>query len=336
VREALFYEKKEQNLTACRLCPKLCTIREDKSGFCRVRENRKGTLYATNYGKVTSYGMDPIEKKPLYHFFPGSLILSFGTVGCNLRCGFCQNWSIAHGDPDTVYITPEQAVETARQQIKDGYPNTGIAYTYSEPFMWYEFVLDTARLAGKAGLKNVLVTNGYINETPLREILPYIDAMNIDVKGFTEDYYRKHCIGRLEPVLRTVEIACAECHVELTNLLVTGLNDSSEEIERLVDWIASLDREIPLHFSRYFPNFEMNLPATPLETLKRAGDIARKKLSYVYIGNARELDEQDTYCPECGEKLISRTGYTTRVVGLDGKTCRHCGRGINIVGDIIA
>jgi len=335
LREALFYEKKEQNLTACRLCPKLCTIRENKSGFCRVRQNRKGTLYATNYGKVTSYGMDPIEKKPLYHFFPGSLILSFGTVGCNLRCGFCQNWSIAHGDPDTVHIKPEQAVEMARQQKENGYPNAGIAYTYSEPFMWYEFVLDTARLAGKAGLKNVLVTNGYVNETPLREILPYIDAMNIDIKGFTEDYYRKNCIGRLEPVMRTVEIACAECHVELTNLLVTGLNDSSEEIERLVDWIASLDREIPLHFSRYFPNFEMDLPATPLETLKRAVDIARKKLSYVYIGNAWELDEQDTYCPECGKKLISRASYTTRAVGLDGKACRHCGRGISIVGDII-
>ncbi|MCG9968618.1 AmmeMemoRadiSam system radical SAM enzyme [Pelotomaculum terephthalicicum JT] len=336
MREALFYEKKEQNLTACRLCPKLCTIREDKAGFCRVRENRKGKLYAANYGKVTSYGLDPIEKKPLYHFYPGSLIMSFGTVGCNLRCGFCQNWSIAHGDPDTAELTPEQAVEMARRQKEKGYPNAGIAYTYSEPFMWYEFVLDTARLAGEAGLKNVLVTNGYINETPLREILPYIDAMNIDIKGFTGDYYRNYCVGRLEPVLRTVEIACAQkCHVELTNLLVTGLNDSSEEIERLVDWIAALDREIPLHFSRYFPNFEMDLPATPLKTLKRAGDIARKKLSYVYIGNARELDEQDTCCPECGNKLISRTGYTVGATGLDNKRCRYCGRRINIVGDII-
>lgn len=331
MREALYYEKKEQHLTACRLCPKLCTIREDRSGFCRVRKNRQGTLYAANYGEVTSYGMDPIEKKPLYHFFPGSFILSLGTVGCNLRCGFCQNWSIAHGEPDTVRITPEQAVELARRQVAGGHRNVGIAYTYSEPLMWYEFVLDTARLATRAGLKNVLVTNGYINETPLRALLPYIDAMNIDVKGFTNEYYRKYCAGRLEPVLRTVEIACRACHVELTNLLVTGQNDTAAEISRLVDWIASLDREIPLHFSRYFPHFETDLPPTPLATLKRAGDIARQKLSYVYLGNAPEFGAQDTCCPECGEKLISRTGYTTSVAGLEGKTCRRCGREINIV-----
>lgn len=335
MHEAFYYEKKEQNLTACRLCPKLCTIREGKSGFCRVRQNREGTLYATNYGKVTSYGLDPIEKKPLYHFYPGSFILSFGTVGCNLRCGFCQNWSIAHGDPRTTDLAPDQVVEMAQQQVDRGYPNVGIAYTYSEPFMWYEFVWDTARLAQKAGLKNVLVTNGYVSETPLREILPFIDAMNIDVKGFTDDYYRKNCVGRLEPVLRTVEIAHPECHVELTTLLVTGLNDSPEEIGRLVDWVASLDREIPLHFSRYFPNFEMDRPATPLETLRQAGDIAREKLSYVYIGNAPELDGHDTYCPECGKKVISRAGYSARSVGLDGKKCRNCGKGIRIIGDMI-
>jgi len=329
VHEALYYEREEQNSTACRLCPKLCTIREGKSGFCRVRQNDKGTLYATNYGKVTSYGMDPIEKKPLYHFYPGFFILSFGTVGCNLRCGFCQNWSIAHGEPRTVDLTPEQVVDMARRQNSYN-PNIGIAYTYSEPFMWYEFIWDTARLARKAGLKNILVTNGYINESPLREILPYIDAMNIDVKGFSEDYYRKNCKGRLEPVLRTVEIARSECHIELTTLLVTGLNDSPEEIGRLVDWIASLDREIPLHFSRYFPSFEMDLPATPLKTLRQAGDIAREKLSYVYIGNAPELGGQDTYCPECGKKVISRNGYSVRVVGLDGTKCRNCGREIRI------
>lgn len=333
MHEASFYEKKEGNLTACRLCPKLCTIWEDKSGFCRVRENRQGVLYAANYGKATSCSLDPVEKKPLYHFHPGSLILSFGTVGCNLRCGFCQNWQTVHSDPDTEDITPEQAVNMARRMLNDGYSNAGIAYTYSEPFMWYEFVLDTARLANEAGLKNVLVTNGYINEAPLYEILPYIDAMNIDVKGFSEGYYQKNCVGSLEPVLRTVEIASAQkCHIELTNLLVTGLNDSSAEIDQLVDWVAALDREIPLHFSRYFPSFEMNLPATPLATLKRAGDIARKKLSYVYIGNAPELDGQDTYCPDCGEKLISRTGYATRFIGLVDNKCRYCGRRISITG----
>lgn len=334
MHEAFYYEKKERNLIACRLCPKMCTIRDGKSGFCRVRQNRGGTLYAANYGKVTSYALDPIEKKPLYHFYPGSYILSFGTVGCNLRCGFCQNWSIAHGDPQYVDFTPEQAVKAARQQTEEGYPNVGIAYTYSEPLIWYEFVYDTARLARQAGLKNVLVTNGYINEAPLRDLLPYIDAMNIDVKGFSDDYYRENCAGRLEPVLRAVEIACRECHVELTTLLVTGLNDSEEEIRRLVDWVASLDREIPLHFSRYFPSFEMDLPPTPLETLEMARDIAREKLPYVYIGNAPHLEASDTYCPECGEKLISRFGYSTRFVGLDGRKCGRCGSGIRVIGEL--
>ncbi|OPX88818.1 MAG: molybdenum cofactor biosynthesis protein A [Pelotomaculum sp. PtaB.Bin104] len=332
MHEALYYETKEQNLTACRLCPKLCTIRAGKAGFCRVRQNREGTLYATNYGQVTSFGLDPIEKKPLYHFYPGSYILSAGTVGCNLRCGFCQNWSIAHGDPRTTELTPAQLVDLAQQQIERGYDNIGLAYTYSEPLIWYEFVLDTARLAQAAGLKNVLVTNGYINETPLRELLPHIDAMNIDVKGFTDEYYRESCKGRLEPVVRTVEIACRQCHVELTNLLVTGLNDSPEEIGQLVSWVASLDPAIPLHFSRYFPNFEVDRPPTPLQTLRQAETIARKKLDYVYVGNAPELDGQDTHCPQCGEKLISRTGYNTRVTGLDGGKCSACGRAVRIVG----
>lgn len=332
MREALYYEKKEQNLTACRLCPKLCTIREGKSGFCRVRQNREGTLLATNYGQVTAFGLDPIEKKPLYHFYPVSTILSAGTVGCNLRCGFCQNWSIAHGDPQTTELTPAQLVQLAQQQIERGNDNIGIAYTYSEPLMWYEFVLDTARLARAAGLKNVLVTNGYINETPLRELLPYIDAMNIDVKGFTDEYYHESCKGRLEPVVRTVEIARRECHVELTNLLVTGLNDSLREIRQLVDWVASLDAAIPLHFSRYFPNFEVNRPPTPLKTLQQVMEIARKKLDYVYVGNAPELDGQDTYCPQCGEKLINRAGYNTRLTGLDDDKCRVCGRVVMITG----
>jgi len=334
MHEALFYEKKDNNRVQCRLCPKICTIGEGRTGFCRVRRNRGGALYAANYGQVSSYGLDPVEKKPLYHFYPGSYIFSLGTVGCNLRCGFCQNWEIAHGDPDTVDFSPARVVETARKQVTRGYPNIGIAYTYSEPFMWYEFVRDTARLAGEAGLKNVLVTNGYINEQPLREILPCIDAMNIDVKGFTDDYYRKNCIGRLEPVMRTVEIAHRECHVELTTLLVTGLNDSPGEIERLVDWVASLNVNIPLHFSRYFPNYQVNLPPTPLDTLKQAREIARKKLSYVYIGNAPELNADDTPCPQCGCVVLERPGYKVRATGLDGRNCRYCGQEITLVGDV--
>ncbi|WP_134218270.1 AmmeMemoRadiSam system radical SAM enzyme [Pelotomaculum sp. FP] len=332
MREVMFYEKKEKGLVTCRVCPKICSIPEGRAGFCRVRENHGGVLYAVNYGRVTSGGLDPVEKKPLYHFYPGCYILSFGSFGCNLRCGFCQNWTIAHGDPPAREFTPRQAVDIARQEPDRDYPNIGIAYTYNEPFMWYEFIADTAPLAHQAGLKNVLVTNGYVSEAPLREILPHIDAMNIDVKGFTDHYYRKNCAGRLEPVLRTVEIAHGKCHVELTTLLVTGLNDTPEEISRLVDWVASLDREIPLHFSRYFPDFEVDLPPTPLETLERAREKALEKLSYVYIGNAPNLGASDTVCPDCGEKLITRRGYSTQVAGLDGKKCRRCGREIRIKG----
>ncbi len=334
MREAMYYEKKENDLVTCHVCPKQCAIPEGKAGFCRVRVNYGGTLFAVNYGQVTSGCLDPIEKKPLYHFYPGSYILSFGSFGCNLRCGFCQNSTIAHGDPPTSEFTPQQVLDMARQELDQGYPNIGIAYTYNEPFMGYEFIADTAPLVHLAGMKNVLVTNGYVSETPLREILPHIDAMNIDVKGFTDDYYRKNCVGQLEPVLRTVEIAHSKCHVELTTLLVTGLNDTPQEISRLVDWVASLDRDIPLHFSRYFPSFELDLPPTPLETLQGAREIALEKLSYVYIGNAPELNSSDTVCPDCGEKLITRFGYNTKLVGLDGKKCHRCGKEIRIVEDI--
>ncbi|GAB6178864.1 AmmeMemoRadiSam system radical SAM enzyme [Desulfotomaculum defluvii] len=285
MQEAMFYHQKEDGLLFCELCPKGCSIREGHKGFCRVRENQNGVLYTLNYGKVSSYALDPMEKKPLYHFYPGTLILSLGTVGCNLRCGFCQNWQIAQGDPHTIHLEPPEAVKLALEQREKGIPCTGLAYTYSEPFMWYEYVYDTSRLAREAGLKNVMVTNGYVREEPLKKLLPYIDAMNIDVKGFTDDYYRENCVGQLEPVKRTVEIAHKECHIELTTLLVPGLNDSPDEIKELVDWVANLNPGIPVHFSRYFPNYKFNLPPTPLKTMQQAYDIAKKKLKYVHLGN---------------------------------------------------
>lgn len=330
-REVMFYEKGPDGRTGCKVCPRLCNIPPGKRGFCRVRENRDGILYATNYGECSSYALDPIEKKPLYHFHPGSLILSLGTVGCNLRCGFCQNWQIAHENPPTRYISPGQAVELALEQKKRGYPCVGIAYTYNEPFMWYEYVYDTAKLARKAGLKNVLVTNGYVNEEPLREMLPYIDAMNIDVKAFTADFYRTNCAGRLEPVLRTVEISHRSCHVEITTLLVTGLNDSPEEVERLAGWLAALDPDIPLHLSRYFPNYKMDLPPTPLEKMIRARETAMKKLRYVYIGNAPELGGSSTRCPNCHRLLIDRQGYRVRPSELPGGACSGCGEKVKVV-----
>ena len=333
MHEAMFWEPGDEQRTFCRLCPKLCNIREGKTGFCRVRENRSRILYATNYGEVTSYGVDPMEKKPLYHFHPGSTIFSLGTMGCNLRCGFCQNWQIAHRDAPTVYFSPAQAVAAALHYNREGSGSScvGIAYTYSEPFMWYEYVLDTSRLAREAGLVNVLITNGYVNEEPLLELLPFIDALNIDVKAFTDRFYRETCLGKLEPVLRTVELAHTRCHVELTTLLVTGLNDEPEEIKGLVDWVAGLDPDIPLHISRYFPNYQLDLPPTPLASLSRARDIARDKLAYVYIGNAPQLNSATTRCPQCGEVVINRSGYRVELGGLEQEKCKACGHPIKVV-----
>lgn len=331
MNQAMFWEKAKDDKVQCLLCPQGCLIADGKKGFCRVRQNSGGTLYAINYGKCSAYGVDPIEKKPLYHFYPGSQIFSVGTFGCNMRCGFCQNWTIAQQDPETVDLPPEKLVEAASAEY-GGRPSVGIAYTYSEPFMWYEYVLATAKAARQAGLQNVMVTNGFVNPDPLAELLPYIDAMNIDVKGFSDRYYNETCAGELHPVLKTVETASRQCHVEITTLLVPGLNDSEEEIRELTDWLAGIDREIPLHFSRYFPNYKMKQPLTPLVTMERAREIALKKLSYVYLGNVAGFDASNTYCPECSELLISRQNYQAAKVGVIDKKCRKCGREINVIG----
>jgi pyruvate formate lyase activating enzyme len=331
MQEARFYEKQEDNKVWCRLCPQNCHIQPGHAGFCRARKNEGGTLYSLNYGRISSFGIDPIEKKPLYHFYPGSNILSVGTFGCNFHCGFCQNWQIAHGDPSTREMAPQELVASAMLAAEQA-DSVGIAFTYSEPLIWYEYVYDTARLSHEKGLKNVLVTNGSVHEEPLLELLPLIDAMNIDVKGFTEDYYRETCHGRLEPVKRTVELVHSRCHLEVTTLLVPTLNDSDEEITALVDWLAGLNPEIPIHFSRYFPQYQMDLPPTPLETLRRAREIACRKLKYVYIGNAPELDDDNTYCPVCRNLLVWRSGYQTRVRGLENGCCTRCGARIPVVG----
>ncbi len=330
MHKAKYWDKGEKNRVQCKLCPQLCVIGEEKKGFCRVRANENGQLFTLNYGRCSSYGIDPIEKKPLYHFYPGTNIFSVGTVGCNLRCGFCQNWSIAHGEPETVEISPARLVEVAEREQENG--SIGIAYTYSEPLMWYEFVLDTAKLMHAKGLKNVLVTNGFINHEPFAELLPYIDAMNIDVKAFRDDFYNTTCAGELHPVKETVERVFDKCHVEITTLLVTGLNDGPDEIEELTDWLASLSPDIPLHLSRYFPNYKMDLPATPLENMELARAIALKKLNYVYVGNVQDDEGRNTYCPECKELLIDRSRYQGTLKGLRDGKCSKCGKAISVVG----
>ncbi|WP_018084511.1 AmmeMemoRadiSam system radical SAM enzyme [Desulfurispora thermophila] len=326
MQEALHYRRLPDNKVHCQLCPQGCHIADGRHGLCRMRQNRGGRLYAFNYGLVSAAALDPMEKKPLYHFYPGSLVFSLGTLGCNLRCGFCQNWHIAQTDSAPArYMSPQQVVQQALVLQEREAAMVGIAYTYSEPLMWYEFVLDTARLARKDGLKNVLVTNGYINRQPLQELLPYIDAMNIDLKGATDEFYRQHCAGRLESVKETIQLAAAACHVEVTTLLIGGVNDSPAQIEQLARFLAGVDRRLPWHLSRYFPNYQFDLPPTPLENLRRARQIAREYLDFVYVGNAPELDGSDTVCPRCGHTVIARRGYLVDRSGLAGSNCRNCG-----------
>lgn len=268
----------------CYLCPHNCVINPGKLGACRARKNIEGDLYSLNYGKITSIALDPIEKKPLYQFKPGSMILSAGTFGCNLKCSFCQNWSIAHEHPDTYMMTPESLVAKARELEHDG--NIGIAYTYNEPSIWYEFVYATSKLAKEAGLSNVLVTNGFIGKEAMNDLLPFIDAMNIDVKAYTASFYNEICKGTLDNVKETVELVYDRCHVEITTLVIPTLNDALTEISDMSKWISSLSPKIPLHLSRYFPNYNMqHIPPTPKETLVKCREEALKYLEYVYLGN---------------------------------------------------
>lgn len=282
---AKYWSPGKEERVHCGLCPRGCVIPEGGVGFCRVRQNQLGQLYTLNYGKFTALAMDPIEKKPLYHFYPGSKILSIGSFGCTFRCQFCQNWQIAQVSSDGETITPEKLAQLAQNGVDQG--SIGVAYTYSEPLAWYEFVLAAAKAVRGMGLKNVLVTNGYIQPEPYAELLPLIDAVNMDVKGFTESFYQKIVGGRLAPVLAAAEQTVrAGKHLEITTLLIPGENDSAEELTALVDWIADkLGPQVPLHLSRYFPNYQMSLPPTPLSSMKQAESIAQRKLKHVYLGN---------------------------------------------------
>lgn len=332
MKEACFYQRegKAHGYIRCTLCPHRCTISPGQYGLCRVRRNEGGTLYAAAYDRVVSANIDPVEKKPLYHFLPGSNILSVGTTGCNFRCPFCQNWEISQagiGDVAAETMTPQAASRLARE-----YGSVGVAYTYNEPLINYEWVKDTAALVREQGLKNVLVTNGYINPEPWQELLPLIDAANIDVKSFRESFYKNHCGARLEPVLEAVALMVEnKKHVEITTLLIPSQNDSVREIEELTDWLAGLDADIPLHFSRYFPQYKMNFEPTDMDVLLRSCAIAKKKLRYVYLGNVNDSAHSVTRCPACGAVLITREGYRANIENLKDGICQQCGKRTNIV-----
>jgi pyruvate formate lyase activating enzyme len=328
MKEAAFHEKLDDGRVHCHLCPHGCRIQEGGYGICRTRRVEGGTLYAVNYAEVASMAYDPIEKKPLYHFYPGSTIFSMGGNGCNLGCLFCQNWEISQEVVPTRHLEPEKAVELAGQR-----KSIGIAYTYSEPMMWFEYVLDCAKLAREKGLKNVLVTNGYINPDPLDRLIPWIDALNIDIKSMKEEFYKKLCQGSLSPVLQTAEVTSKSCLVEITNLVIPTQNDSDEDFHQLVDWIAeNLGADTPVHFSRYFPNYKMKNDATEVHTLVRARQIAQEQLRYVYVGNIPDRKSNSTYCPHCGHLLVGRDGYRTSGLGVKDGKCEKCGQTVKMVG----
>lgn len=268
----------------CGICPHGCALGEGQTGFCLARACRGGRIVDENYGRITSLALDPIEKKPLRRFYPGSLILSAGSYGCNLRCPFCQNYGISMARrEDAAYISPEELARRAEQLVSRG--NIGLAYTYNEPLVGFEYVLDCAKLISAAGLKNVLVTNGYINPGPLETLLPHIHALNIDLKAFSDAFYKK-ISGDLETVKNTITACAKRCHVEVTTLIVPGENDSPDEMEELSGWLASVDASMALHVTRFFPRYKKSGgEPTPVEIVYSLADVARRHLSHVYVGN---------------------------------------------------
>ena len=282
-KKGLYYRTHADGSLTCHLCPHHCRLADKQYGWCHCRRNDAGTLTALNYGQCTAAALDPIDKKPLYQFHPGSRILSLGFWGCNFHCPFCQNWSISQQAASYQPLTPQQAVDLAVQYQQQG--NIGLAYTYNEPTTAYEFIWDTARLAKQAGLCNVMVTNGYIEEAPLCALLPYIDAWNIDIKTFSNTFYRQLCGGTLAPVLRAIRLAAAQSHVEVTTLIIPGYNDFPSAIEKEARWLAAVNPSIALHLTRYFPQYKLRVPMTPQPTLKMLQKTAQQYLPHVYLGN---------------------------------------------------
>lgn len=327
--QAMYYQKLDEGLVQCTLCPHGCVLSEGRMGRCKARQNVNGELVSLSYGNLVAVHIDPIEKKPLYHFLPGSSSFSIGTAGCNMNCKNCQNSEISQSSPTQVrYIraTPEQIVASAINNKSES-----IAYTYTEPTIFYEFVLETAKLAKKAGIKNIIVSNGFINPEPLKELIPYLDAANIDLKAFNDSIYREITSARLEPILNNLKILRDNgIWLEITNLIIPNHTDDMEMISEMCQWLVDNGfSETPLHFSRFFPAYKMqNVPATPVKTVEQAAQIAKSKgIKYVYLGNVHN-EEGNTLCPKCGKTLIKRNNYHTETDGFKGK-CSNCNEEIN-------
>jgi pyruvate formate lyase activating enzyme len=325
--EARYWEPLDNGWVKCRLCPRRCVVPPGGRGYCEVRENRDGVYYTLTYGNPCAVHVDPIEKKPFYHFLPRSTSFSVATAGCNLDCRFCQNWHISQARPDETHnyaMPPQEVVRLARES-----GSASIAYTYSEPTIFYEYMLDCAKLARSQGIKNVYHSNGYINPEPLRELCAYLDAADIDLKGFTEEYYESMTSGSLAPVLRSLRILVEEgVHLEITTLLVPGRNDDPKTLREMCRWVReNLGDSVPLHFSRFHPQYRLkNLAPTPVESLETARRIALEEgLKYVYIGNVPGHAANSTYCPVCGAQVIRRIGYSVDVLSLEAGACAECG-----------
>ena len=333
MKEAYLWSKSDGTVL-CSLCAHRCRIPDGARGLCGVRENREGTLYSLVYGKLISRAVDPIEKKPLYHFLPGTLAYSIATAGCNFFCDFCQNWQISqmtHED-GTIYGQDASPREIALDAERRGCRS--IAYTYTEPTIFFEFACDTAEIAREMGLKNIFVTNGYQTPETIDKMAGVIDAANVDLKAFNEDFYKNRCGARLAPVLKAVEMMHEKgIFLEVTTLIVPGQNDDTDELKRLAEFIASVSTEIPWHVSRFHPQYKQSDgKATPLETIISALEIGEAAgLKYLYAGNIAAGRYENTYCPGCGELVIERSGFSSRPTGLAGSRCRRCGTELNIV-----
>jgi pyruvate formate lyase activating enzyme len=328
VIEARYYNQLPDGRVQCQLCFRRCLLGEGETGACGMRSNRGGRLWADAYAETVGNAYDPIEKKPLYHFHPGAVIFSTGPNGCNLDCPWCQNWQISKQRAPTTTLSPEALVRLAGAR-----GSIGISYTYTEPLLWFEYFMDVAPLVRGRGLKNVLVTNGTVEAEPLSEMLPYVDALNVDLKAIRSPVYRKVCRGDLASVQRTIERSLSTSHLEITNLIIPTVNDQEDDLRDLARWVASLSADIPLHFSRYFPHYRSALAPTPLATLTRAADIAKEYLRFVYLGNVQDPEHSTTYCPGCGKEVIRRSGMATVACELEGHRCRYCKRELPIIVD---
>jgi pyruvate formate lyase activating enzyme len=326
MQPAMYYQAVEGLTVQCQLCPHQCILLPDQHGRCNTRVNRSGKLYTESYGILSAISSDPIEKKPLYHFFPGKPILSIGSFGCNLSCDFCQNCEISQITPQLFshHATRDPWDIVGKALLQKG--NIGLAYTYNEPSVFYEYVLRCAALIKENGRSNVMVTNGYINKAPLEALLPYMDAFNVDLKSFREEFYHTRSKAHVQPVLDTISrIAKSENHLELTFLIIPGFNDSESEWTDMINWINSYcGDDVILHVSRYFPHYKLRNPPTPLKTLQRFIDLAGERIRYLYPGNTPQL-ESHTSCPHCRNLLIQRNLYHSTVVGMDSDgRCAQC------------